>query len=70
MGGVHFPAGCFVHCSATVFFCALARQRIGEGYRLLLQGDEDVLRYLARMDSYEHLGVAYDMQQRTMATAK
>ena len=31
---------------------------------MLLRGDEDALRYLARMDLHEHLGVAYDAGRR------
>jgi hypothetical protein len=61
---VHFPAGCFVYCSAMAFLGTWGHQQVLAGRRMLLRGDEDALRYLARMDLNEHLGVAYDASRR------
>ncbi|MGD0950644.1 MAG: hypothetical protein ABSA52_24935 [Candidatus Binatia bacterium] len=52
---VHSPAGCFVHCSAMVFLGTWGRQQVLAGRRILLRGDEDALRYLARINLHEHL---------------
>lgn len=61
---VHFPAGCFVHCSAMAFLGTWGRLQVLAGRRMLLRGDGDALRYLARMDLHEHLGAAYDASRR------
>lgn len=47
---VHFPKGCFVHCSSIAFLCAWGRVQKAAGRRLLLRGDAETLGYLARMD--------------------
>jgi len=61
---VHLPVGCFVHCSAMAFLCTWGHQQVLAGRRMLLRGDEDALRYLARMDLHEHLGVSHDASRR------
>ncbi len=57
---VHFDTGCFIHCSAMAFLCIWGHQQVLAGRRMLLRGGEDALRYLARIDLHEHLGVEYD----------
>ena len=61
---VHLPIGCFVHCSAMAFLCTWGHQQVLAGRRIMLRSDDDVLRYLARMDLHKHLGIAYDASRR------
>ncbi len=61
---LHVSVGCFIHCSAIAFLCTWGHQQVLAGRRIILRGDDDVLRYLARMDLHHHLGVAYDASRR------
>lgn len=60
----------FIEVDAMAFLCAWGKGCIKEGRRLLLRGDDDTLRYLARMDLHDHLGIDYDPGARQDETGR
>lgn len=60
----------FLDVGAMAFLCTWARAKVVAGSRIHLRGDDDALRYLARMDLHEHLGLAYDPGARRDETGR
>ena len=58
------PREAFVDVGAMAFLCSWAGSKSRDGRRIHLRGDPDTLRYLARMDLHEHVGLDYDPGER------
>jgi len=52
---VAFPERCFLSQAAIAFLCAWGMRFRAAGRRIHLRGDEDAIRYLARLDLLRHL---------------
>lgn len=61
---VQVPSGAFMDVGAMAFLCSWAGGKAKEGRRVHLRGDSDMLRYLARMDLHEHVGLDYEAGDR------
>ena len=56
---VDFPPHCFIDQAAIAFLCEWAMLHQGQGRRVGFYGDENTLRYLSRLDVFQHTDFAY-----------
>lgn len=56
---IEIPRGCFVSSSALALLCSWGQLQIRRGATIRFEGDDDTLRYIARMDLFRVLNVPY-----------